>query len=107
MLSIKTQAQFVEEVLDSDRPVLVDFTAEWCGPCKKMTPTLASIEAELAGKIKVVTVDIDEVTWLAKLMGVRGIPNLMFFSEGEFKDGLLGLHSRAAIRQAVQTVTGL
>lgn len=74
---------FESEVLKSDKPVLVDFWAEWCGPCKQMAPGLDVIAAELDGKLKVTKLDVDSNQGTSGKFGIRGIPTLMLFKNGQ------------------------
>ena len=85
-----TETNFQSEVIDSEVPVLVDFWAEWCGPCKMLGPVLEQVTAELNGKAKVGKVNIDDARDLAVKYGVRSIPLLLFFKNGEVKDQVLG-----------------
>ena len=78
-----TDATFQEVVLDSDIPVVVDYWAEWCGPCKMIAPVLDQAEPALAGKAKIVKLNIDENPTTAAQFGIRGIPTLMIFKGGE------------------------
>ena len=74
---------FEEEVLKSSEPVLVDFFAEWCGPCKAMAPALDEIAAEMSGKVKVVKVDVDKSPRISGEYGIRAMPTLMLFKDGK------------------------
>jgi thioredoxin 1 len=87
---------FEDEVVNSSTPVVVDFWAEWCGPCKALAPILDEIAGEVAGA-KVVKVNVDESGELAQQYGIRGIPTLIFFKDGEVKSTLVGNQPKAEI----------
>ena len=94
---ILTEQNFEEEVLQSPQPVLVDFWATWCGPCRMVAPVIAQIAEEQEGLVKVGKVDVDEQTELAMRFGVNSIPTLMVFKNGEVSDTLVGAYPKAAI----------
>lgn len=83
-------AEFESEVLQADSPVLVDFWAEWCGPCKALSPLLDEVAGEMDGKIKVVKVNIEEAPEAPTKYGVRGVPTLMIFKNGQVVDTRVG-----------------
>jgi thioredoxin 1 len=84
------ESNFQSEVIESDQPVLVDFWAEWCGPCKMIGPVIDQLSADVAGQAKVGKVNVDEARNLAVKYGVRSIPFLLFFKDGEVKDQIVG-----------------
>ncbi len=83
MAELVSDADFEAEVLKSDKPVLVDFFAEWCGPCKAMAPALEQVADALKGSVKVVKVDVDQSPGIAQQYNVRAMPTLMVFSGGK------------------------
>lgn len=88
---------FQKDVLDAAEPVVVDFWAEWCGPCKMIAPSLEEIAGELNGKVKVAKLNIDENPELAARYGVRSIPTLMIFKAGEVADMKVGAAPKTAL----------
>jgi len=98
MAAVKVDnSNFQAEVLDSTQPVVVDFWAEWCGPCKMIGPSLEEISNELAGKVKVAKLNIDENPELAAKFGVRSIPTLAMFKDGEVADIKVGAAPKTAL----------
>jgi thioredoxin 1 len=89
-----TEHNFAERVLNSERPVLVDFYADWCGPCKAQNPTLAALAEDYAGRVDVVKLDVDESQALAQAHGVRSIPTLVLFKGGEAIATRVGLSAK-------------
>ncbi|MBD5772726.1 thioredoxin TrxA [Marinomonas colpomeniae] len=98
-----TDAQFAEEVLNSDIPVIVDFWAPWCGPCKMIAPVLEDVAAEYAGKVKVVKLNVDENQETAPKYNVRGIPTLLIVKGGEVVATKVGAVSKS---QLIEFVNG-
>ncbi|MCK5285468.1 MAG: thioredoxin [Alphaproteobacteria bacterium] len=87
---VVTDSNFETEVLKADLPVVVDFWAEWCGPCKTLTPVVEEVAEELVGKVKVVKVNIDDAPETPSKYGIRGVPTLIVFKEGKIIDTRVG-----------------
>ncbi len=93
-----TNANFEQEVLKSSVPVLVDFWAEWCGPCKMVAPILDELATEYAGKVKIAKVNVDEAQELAGQYGIRAIPTLLLFKNGQVTEQIVGLRSKSEFK---------
>ncbi|WMJ23279.1 thioredoxin [Paludicola sp. MB14-C6] len=92
-----TNDTFTDEVLESEIPVLVDFYADWCGPCKMLAPIMDEIAKEYASTVKVVKLNIDEVTDVASEYGVMSIPTLILFKNGKAENQLVGVRPKETI----------
>ncbi len=96
-----TDASFDQDVLRSDVPVLVDFWAEWCGPCRMMAPTIDTVASEYAGKIKVGKVDVDSNNNTAGRYNVRGIPTLLLFKGGQVVEQRVGAIGKSDVQKMI------
>jgi len=97
-----TDATFDAEVKNADIPVVVDFWAEWCGPCKQIGPALEELSSEMDGKVKIVKVDVDSNPSAAAAMGVRGIPALFLFKDGQVVSNKTGAAPKAALQSWIE-----
>jgi len=98
-----TTAEFEKDVLQSDLPVLVDFWAEWCGPCRMVAPVLEEVNAELGEKLKIVKVNVDEEGELAQRYGVMSIPTLIVFKDGEAVETSVGFQPKKDLISRVES----
>jgi len=106
MATVKVDnSNFESDVLEAEGPVVVDFWAEWCGPCKMIGPSLEEIAREMDGKVKITKLNIDENPELAARFGVRSIPTLMLFKDGEVADTKVGALPKSALSQWISSKT--
>ena len=96
-----TEQSFDQEVLQSEKPVIVDFWAEWCGPCHAVAPVLDKIAAERDGELKLVKVNIDEQPALSQRFGVQSIPTMILFKNGEPAAAAIGAQPKTALERAL------
>lgn len=94
-------ANFEKDVIKSDKPVLVDFWAEWCGPCRTLGPILEEVASEVGENAVIVKVNVDENNDLAQKYGIRGIPTMIFFKNGEAAKTLVGLQPKEEIKKTL------
>jgi thioredoxin 1 len=100
-----TKDNFAKQVLNSATPVLVDFWAEWCGPCKMIAPVLDELADEYSGKVAIAKVNIDENQELATEYGVRAIPTLLIFQNGQVAEQIVGLRSKRDLKASFDKLT--
>jgi thioredoxin 1 len=103
---VLTQETFAAEVLQSPVPVLVDFWAEWCGPCKMIAPILDELSDEYEGRVKIAKVNIDEQQGIAAEYGIRAIPTLLLFDKGQVADQIVGLRSKRDLKASFDRLVG-
>ena len=97
-----TDQTFDQEVLKANQPVLVDFWAAWCGPCRMIAPTVEALANEYAGKAKVAKVNVDENNSIPSQYNIRGIPTLLLFKDGQVREQLVGAASRDVIENLIK-----
>ena len=90
-----TDGDFVQQVLQSDKPVLVDFWAEWCAPCRMLGPVIESLSADFDGQVTIAKLDVDANQQVAMQYGIRSIPTVMLFDKGQVVDTLVGVRPKA------------
>ncbi len=99
-----TDDNFQSEVKDSGTPVLVDFGAEWCGPCRALAPIVEELAKEYDGRLKVGAVDIDKAQGVAREFGIMSVPTIIFFKGGEVVDKITGLQPKANLKKRIEAV---
>ena len=99
-----TDGNFQAEVLESDLPVLIDFWAVWCGPCRRIAPIVEELAGEYAGKVKIGKLDVDNNPNVAMQYGIRSIPTILLMHKGEVVDRIVGAVPKAKIVEKLQTV---
>ncbi len=103
---VVTDSSFEQVVLQSNRPVLVDFWAEWCGPCRVLAPTVEAVAEQYAGDARVVKLNVDDSPAITQRYGVQGIPTLILFKDGEEKERIIGVVSKEAISRTIDEHVG-
>jgi len=101
-----TDARFKEEVLESKLPVLVDFWAPWCGPCRMVAPIIEELGEEYSGQVKFGKLNVDDNPMTAQTYGINSIPTLMIFKDGQVVDQLIGAHPKNRLKQAIDKILG-
>jgi thioredoxin 1 len=102
-ISCKMKGNF-NEIINDAKPVLIDFHALWCGPCKVQSPILKEVASEMGDKIKVIKIDVDQNPELANQYQIQGVPTLMIFQNGQIKYRQAGLHSKQQVMQVLQSI---
>ena len=106
MMKLISEAEFENEVLKADVPVVVDFFATWCGPCKLIAPVLDQLAGELGDGAKIVKVDVDQTKEMAIQYGVKSVPTLIIFKNGEIVDKIVGALPKAELKNKITPLMG-
>ena len=101
-----TDSNFQNEVLESDQPVLVDFWAAWCGPCRAIAPTIEQLADDFEGRAKIGKVDVDQNQQTAMQYNVRSIPTLLFFKDGQVVDQMIGAAPKKVLAEKLESLVG-
>ena len=96
-----TDENFQQEVMESDQPVMIDFSASWCGPCKQLAPVVEDLAQAYDGRIKVAKIDIEEAHNTALQYGILSVPTILFLKNGEIADQMVGNQTRQAIEERI------
>jgi len=99
-----TDDNFQKEVIESPQPVIVDFSATWCGPCRQLSPIIDDLAKEYAGKVKVGKVDIDQSQEVAGKFGIMSVPTVLFFKGGQKVDTLIGLNPKSVYKSKIDSL---
>ena len=104
MVKVLNETDFEELVLQAEVPVLVDFYADWCGPCKAMSPVVEQLAAEYEGKVKVCKINVDDSQDIAARFGVMSIPTFIFFKDGKAAGKMVGMQDRGNLVRAIESI---
>ncbi len=105
-LAAVNDADFKQTVLESGQPVLVDFWADWCGPCKMIAPVVEELAGEYAGKLEVKKMDVDANPQTAMALGIRSIPTLLIFKDGKVAEQVIGAVPKSVLKKKIDNVVG-